>query len=165
MAKNPAKRIVQWGALGFLLLATSSALAQEIQPGSGPETLIRSFMMGPFAVTLSAMAVSALGYLAWTCPADRLERIVQWGLLALLVVGASSGYAQDLNVVRGPMETVRVFLTGPFAVTMATIAVAAVGYLYWIGRIDKDVAISVVIGIGIVFGSQQIVTTLSQAVR
>jgi type IV secretion system protein VirB2 len=89
---------------------------------------------------------------------------VQWGVLTFLVVAASSGYAQDLNQIRAPVETVRAFLTGPFAVTMAGIAVAAVGYLYWIGRIDKDVAVSVVIGIGIVFGSQQIVTTLSQAV-
>ena len=138
--------------LAFLVARPTLALGQEVA--------------GPFACGLPVLLACATGAAAglfWVCHVGRRERIVQWGILGLVVLAASSGYAQDLNQIRAPVETVRTFLTGPFATTMAGIAVAGVGYLYWIGRIDKDVAVSVVVGIGIVFGSPQIVQVLSAA--
>jgi type IV secretory pathway VirB2 component (pilin) len=84
--------------------------------------------------------------------------------IALLVwLAADTTWAQELRPIESVADSIKNFLTGNFAVAMATIAVAATGYLAWTGRIDKDQVLSVVIGTGIVFGAAAIVAVLRAA--
>ena len=52
-------------------------------------------------------------------------------------------------------------MTGTFATTAATVAVAAVGYLALTSRIPWSWAFSVIIGVALIFGAAQIVQSLT----
>jgi type IV secretion system protein VirB2 len=71
---------------------------------------------------------------------------------------ASTATFQPLNTA---MSSVLAFMTGTFATTAATVAVAAVGFLALTSRIPWSWAFSVVIGIALIFGSAQIVQSLT----
>jgi type IV secretory pathway VirB2 component (pilin) len=55
-------------------------------------------------------------------------------------------------------------LTGPFAKTIAAIAVVACGIAAMAGRMPVDWAIKIVLGIVLIFGSTSFVTWISSAV-
>ncbi len=55
-------------------------------------------------------------------------------------------------------------LTGPFAKTMAALAVVACGIAAMAGRMPIDWAIKIVLGIVLIFGSTSFVTWISSAV-
>jgi type IV secretion system protein VirB2 len=65
---------------------------------------------------------------------------------------------QPLNTA---MTDVLSFMTGTFATTAATVAVAAVGYLALTSRITWMWAFSVVIGVALIFGAAQVVSSLT----
>ena len=65
---------------------------------------------------------------------------------------------QPLNTA---MNDVLSFMTGTFATTAATVAVAAVGYLALTSRIPWMWAFSVVIGVALIFGAAQVVSSLT----
>jgi len=71
---------------------------------------------------------------------------------------ASSATFQPLNTA---LSSVLDFMTGTFATTAATVAVAAVGYLALTSRIPWGWAFSVVIGVALIFGAAQVVTSLT----
>lgn len=71
---------------------------------------------------------------------------------------ASSSTFQPLNTA---MTAVLQFMTGTFATTAATVAVAAVGFLALTSRIPWSWCFSVVIGVALIFGSAQIVSSLT----
>ncbi|QRM32746.1 TrbC/VirB2 family protein [Microvirga sp. VF16] len=78
---------------------------------------------------------------------------------ALAQTGGGGGAAfQPINTAFGQILD---FATGPFATTAATIAVAFFGYLALTGTIRWGVCLSIVAGIASIFGSAQIVQTLS----
>lgn len=84
-------------------------------------------------------------------------------VLAVVVVGqliASLGFAQDLEPVNDVAEYIQNFMTGRLATSLAVIAVAVVGYLFWAGQVAAQAALAVVMGIAIVFGAAQIVAIL-----
>jgi len=54
-------------------------------------------------------------------------------------------------------------LQGKLALGLAAIAVILTGYTYWMGRLSAEGALSVVIGIAIVFGAKPIVNLLAKA--
>jgi type IV secretion system protein VirB2 len=56
-------------------------------------------------------------------------------------------------------------MTGRLATSLAVIAVAVVGYLFWSGQVAAQAALSVIVGIAIVFGSAQIVAILEAVAR
>ena len=70
----------------------------------------------------------------------------------------SSAQFQPLNTA---LTGVLTFMTGTFATTAATVAVAAVGYLAMTSRIPWSWCFSVVIGIALIFGAATIVTSLT----
>jgi type IV secretion system protein VirB2 len=80
--------------------------------------------------------------------------IVAWSEAAL----ASTATFQPLNTA---LSSVLDFMTGTFATTAATVAVAAVGYLALTSRIPWGWAFSVVIGVALIFGAAQVVTSLT----
>jgi len=55
-------------------------------------------------------------------------------------------------------------LTGPFAKTMAALAVVACGIAAMAGRMPIDWAIKIVLGIVLIFGSTSFVTWISSAI-
>lgn len=71
---------------------------------------------------------------------------------------ANAATFQPLNTA---MSSVLQFMTGTFATTAATVAVAAVGFLALTSRIPWSWAFAVVIGVALIFGSSQIVTSLT----
>ncbi|MDE2579111.1 MAG: TrbC/VirB2 family protein [Hyphomicrobiales bacterium] len=71
---------------------------------------------------------------------------------------ATSATFQPLNTA---MTAVLQFMTGTFATTAATVAVAAVGFLALTSRIPWSWAFSVVIGVALIFGAAQIVQSLT----
>jgi type IV secretion system protein VirB2 len=85
-------------------------------------------------------------------------------VLAALATAASINPAladttfQPLNTA---MTDVLSFMTGTFATTAATVAVAAVGYLALTSRIPWMWAFSVVIGVALIFGAAQVVSSLT----
>ena len=92
-------------------------------------------------------------------------------LLAGLVLGivlsqtdqafAQSASFQPLNTA---MTSVLTFMTGTFATTCATIAVAAVGFMAFTSRIPWGWAFSVLVGVALIFGAAQIVTSLTSGI-
>jgi len=73
---------------------------------------------------------------------------------------ATTATFQPLN---NAMKSVLDFMTGTFATTAATVAVAAVGYLALTSRIPWSWAFSVVIGVALIFGASQVVSSLTAA--
>ncbi|MGN8119165.1 TrbC/VirB2 family protein [Labrys sp. 22185] len=95
-------------------------------------------------------------------------RAVHFGMLALLVVLAvgkidpalaqTSQAFQPLNTMASDVLS---FMTGSFAVTCATIAIAVLGFIAFRGIIPWAGAISVIVGIVFIFGGAQIVQGMS----
>ena len=52
------------------------------------------------------------------------------------------------------------FMTGAFATTVATVAIAAAGYLALVGRIPWSWCFSIVLGCAFIFGGAQIISSL-----
>jgi len=94
----------------------------------------------------------------------RTRKIFGLAILAALLAVASIDTAfadttfQPLNTA---MTDVLSFMTGTFATTAATVAVAAVGYLALTSRIPWMWAFSVVIGVALIFGAAQVVSSLT----
>jgi type IV secretory pathway VirB2 component (pilin) len=86
-------------------------------------------------------------------------------MAACMACVADLAYAQDLQPVNDIAEYVQGFLTGRLATSLAVIAVAVVGYLFWAGQIASQAALAVVAGIALVFGSAQIVAILEAVAR
>jgi type IV secretion system protein VirB2 len=87
------------------------------------------------------------------------------GVLLVAALAAQVGHAQDLAPINNVSEYIQNFMTGRLATSLAVIAVAVVGYLFWSGRVAAQAALSVVVGIAIVFGSVQIVSILEAVAR
>jgi type IV secretion system protein VirB2 len=92
-------------------------------------------------------------------------RLVGFAVLVglVLVANCDSAFAttatfQPLNTA---MSSVLSFMTGTFATTAATVAVAAVGYLALTSRIPWLWAFSVVVGVALIFGAAQVVSSLT----
>lgn len=81
------------------------------------------------------------------------------GLAAFTVMAASPAYATGgtLTPVQSTLQTLVQTLTGPIATSLAILAVIALGFFAWSGRLTWGLAASVIFGIVLVFGSTQIV--------
>ncbi|WP_296706038.1 TrbC/VirB2 family protein [Rhodoblastus sp.] len=97
--------------------------------------------------------------------AARFNHFAMLGVLVALALASSTELAfatastfQPLNTA---MTSVLQFMTGTFATTAATVAVAAVGFLALTSRIPWSWAFAVVIGVALIFGASQIVQSLT----
>jgi len=95
----------------------------------------------------------------------RLNHFAMLGVLAALALASSTELAFATSSTFQPLNTamtsVLQFMTGTFATTAATVAVAAVGFLALTSRIPWSWAFAVVIGVALIFGASQIVTSLT----
>jgi len=84
-----------------------------------------------------------------------------------LLVAAEPAFAQTSGPF-APLETavqmIVDFITGPFGRLLAIIAVIALGFLAFAGRLSWFTAGAVVLGIGLVFGAPSIVDQMIAAV-
>lgn len=80
-----------------------------------------------------------------------------------LFIGPDSALAQTATFqpLTTALTSVLQFMTGTFATTAATVAVAAVGYLALTSRIPWSWAFSVIVGVALIFGAAQIVQSLT----
>lgn len=81
-------------------------------------------------------------------------------VVATVDVAAAQSAGGQFQPINSAVSSVLSFLTGTFATTSATLAVAAVGFLALTSRIPWFWAFAVVVGVALIFGSTQIVQTL-----
>ena len=72
-------------------------------------------------------------------------------LLTLLFVSPSA--AQDFAGVQSFLDKIVEAITGPIGVAISALAIMAVGFSFMTGRMDWTFAVSIVLGIAIVFGA------------
>jgi type IV secretion system protein VirB2 len=94
-------------------------------------------------------------------------------LAAMQILGADAAFAQaggsgGTGGAFAPLQTavqmIVDFITGPFGRLLAIIAVIALGFMAFAGRLSWFTAGAVVVGIGLVFGAPSIVDNLISAV-
>ncbi len=87
--------------------------------------------------------------------------------LALLTTGSALApdvaYAQSAAPVEGILEWFVSVLQGNVARSLAIIAVCFLGFLFLTGRMAWQGAISIVIGIGIIFGAAELVDAMKSS--
>ena len=76
--------------------------------------------------------------------------------LAIGIAGTSSALGQDLSPVTSMLTTIGTTLTGPLGRAIGLIALAAVGILFMLGRMNWMFAASVFVGLVLLFGSATI---------
>ena len=105
--------------------------------------------------------------MALSLRAQTIERAILAGLvLALIAVQTDLAFAQSASFqpLNTAMTSVLTFMTGTFATTCATIAVAAVGFMAFTSRIPWGWAFSVLVGVALIFGAAQIVSSLTSGI-
>ena len=94
----------------------------------------------------------------------KLSRIFGAATVVLLTADAAFAGGGNLAPVQSTLQTLVQTLTGPIATSLAILAVIALGFLAWTGRLTWNLAGSVIFGIVLVFGSTQIVNFFQTAV-
>ncbi|MBU0455993.1 MAG: TrbC/VirB2 family protein [Pseudomonadota bacterium] len=81
--------------------------------------------------------------------------------LALLFLSPSVAWADGSTAIDQVLSKFLDYLTSTPARILATLAIVGVGYATWhLGKVPKDKAMAVIIGIGIVFGGASILQML-----
>ncbi len=72
--------------------------------------------------------------------------------------------AQDLTPVNNFAQTIRDFMTGPFARIAGAVAIAFIGYRWFSGRMELGKALTIAGGIVLVLGAVSIVDFVDQGI-
>ena len=86
---------------------------------------------------------------------SRLTGVVGLGALAALAA-ATPAAAQDLSPITSMLQSVGTALTGPLGRALGLVALAAVGVLFLMGRMNWMFAASTFVGLVILFGASTI---------
>ena len=99
-----------------------------------------------------------MGILARTLTHLRSKRTIAFGGMTLVVglVAASPALAQDLSPITSMLTSIGTALTGPLGRALGLIALAAVGVLFLLGRMNWMFAASIFVGLVILFGASTI---------
>lgn len=79
----------------------------------------------------------------------------------LVLVSVSPSAAQEFSGITTFIQGIVDALTGPLGIACAALAVIAIGFVFMTGRMDWTFAISVIVGIAIVFGGASFVSGLT----
>ena len=83
-------------------------------------------------------------------------------MVAVFAIGtAEPAFAQASGGIETVLQNIVTLLTGNVAKLLATIAVIVVGIAWMFGYLDLRKAAYVVLGIGIIFGAAELVSTIS----
>lgn len=74
---------------------------------------------------------------------------------------ASPSAAQNFTGVTSFLEAIVLAITGPIGIAISALAIMAVGFSFMTGRMDWTFAVSIVIGIAIVFGAATFVQNIT----
>ena len=97
-------------------------------------------------------------------PRTRGKAVLSLALLATTIVLVPElAYAQSAAPVEGILEWFVGVLQGSVARSLAIIAVCFLGFLFLTGRMAWQGAISIVIGIAIIFGASELVDAMKAA--
>lgn len=103
----------------------------------------------------------------WLAQPGQRQWIASFAILFAFLAAAEPAFAQSTGAF-APLETavqmIVDFITGPFGRLLAIIAVIALGFLAFAGRLSWFTAGAVVLGIGLVFGAPAIVDQMIAAV-
>lgn len=80
---------------------------------------------------------------------------------AFILLSTHPSAAQDFGGVTTFLQSIVEAITGPIGIAVSAIAVIAVGFSFMTGRMDWTYAVSVILGIAIVFGGASFVDGLS----
>jgi len=84
------------------------------------------------------------------------------GVAAFMTLAfASPSAAQDFSGVTTFLEAIVDAITGPIGIAISALAIMAVGFSFMTGRMDWTFAVSIVIGIAIVFGAATFVQNIT----
>ncbi|SEP30310.1 MULTISPECIES: TrbC/VirB2 family protein [Rhizobiaceae] len=78
-------------------------------------------------------------------------------IVAMVLLSSNPSAAQDFGGVTTFLETIVEAITGPIGIAISALAVIAVGFSFMTGRMDWTFAVSIIIGIAIVFGGASFV--------
>ena len=92
------------------------------------------------------------------------NRIMAAALLVALAATPQLALAQTLEPANNFATTVRDFMTGTFARTVAAIAVAFIGYRWFTGRMELGRALTIAGGIILVLGAVSIVEFIDSGI-
>ncbi|WFU07287.1 TrbC/VirB2 family protein (plasmid) [Rhizobium sp. CB3171] len=73
-------------------------------------------------------------------------------IVAMVLLSSSPSTAQEFSGVTNFLDGVVEGITGPFGVAISAIAVIAIGFSFMTGHMNWTFAVSIIIGIAIVFG-------------
>ncbi len=79
----------------------------------------------------------------------------------MTLIFATPSAAQDFSGVTTFLDRIVDGITGPIGVTISALGVIAVGFSFMIGRMDWTFAVSILLGIAIVFGAATFVSSLA----
>jgi type IV secretion system protein VirB2 len=75
-----------------------------------------------------------------------------FALTVMTIISTEPSFAQNFNGVNAFMSKIVSAITGPIGISISSIAVIAIGFSFMTGRMDWTFAVSIVLGIAIVFG-------------
>ncbi|NEJ25608.1 hypothetical protein GR247_36810 [Rhizobium leguminosarum] len=78
-------------------------------------------------------------------------------IVAMVLLSSNPSAAQDFSGVTSFLEAIVEAVTGPIGVAISALAVMAIGFAFMTGRMDWTFAVSIIIGIAIVFGGASFV--------
>jgi type IV secretion system protein VirB2 len=80
---------------------------------------------------------------------------------AMTLLFASPSAAQDFGGITTFLQNIVTLITGPIGIAISALAVMAVGFSFMTGRMDWTFAVSIVLGIAIVFGAATFVAGIT----
>lgn len=86
---------------------------------------------------------------------------IGFSVAAFTLLSARPSAAQEFGGITSFIDGIVNALTGPLGIACASIAVIAIGFVFMLGRMDWTFAISVILGIAIVFGGATFVSSLT----
>jgi type IV secretion system protein VirB2 len=84
-----------------------------------------------------------------------------FSVLVVLLLTANPSYAQNFDGIHTFLAAIVTAITGPIGISVSALAVIAVGFSFMTGHMDWTFAVSVIIGIAVVFGGASFVGTLT----
>ncbi len=80
-------------------------------------------------------------------------------LFAITFLTVEPSFAQDFSAINGVLGKLVTAITGPIGTTIAAIGIIAIGFTFLSGRMDWMFAVSIIIGIAIIFGAATFAAT------
>ncbi|MBB4581587.1 type IV secretion system protein VirB2 [Rhizobium aethiopicum] len=81
--------------------------------------------------------------------------------LAMTLLFVEPSAAQDFSGVTSFLDAIVQAITGPIGIAVSALAVMAVGFSFMTGRMDWTFAVSIILGIAIVFGAATFVSSIA----